>query len=216
MSTFQKYVGYWGTVIAGTAGVVTAIYSAFKYHNNIEISKYALTGIVFNFICSIVLFYLAVCSQSVMLTFPNVWRPELRIVIILCIVQVISSILIVASKPRYDTNDPKALQYQKAENEVKAAEKYYNEALEVFNKTDPSNSNYETIKEAADTRKSALSKAKENLGNIQLVTPAFDPLQYVSIALNSIIVVVLISTLNNETVESIMAVGKLQQTSLKG
>ena len=213
MTTFQKYVGRIGGIVAGLAGLATAATSAVRYHNNINISQAALTGIVFNFICSIVLLYVSICHNSLQLTFPNTWRPNLRLIQLLTLTQIIAGILVLGSSPKWKTADQQTA-FENAQRNLQQKEKAYYQALTAWNTAVKNNESKDTISKlqaTADSAKEAMNTAQDDYTKIAPILPSSDVMLYVSVAINLAAFLAIVYSFKHESAASIRAVAAMQK-----
>ena len=215
-TTFQKYVGRIGGIVAGGAGLVTAATSAVRYHNNMNISKAAITGIVFNFICSIILLYVSICHNSLQLTFPTTWRPNLRLIQLLTLIQIIAGILVLGSSPKWQTEEQQQA-VETARRNLQQKEKAFYPAFTAWENAKKSKAPADKINQlqaTADNAKKAMKTAQDAYDKIAPVVPSSDIMIYVSLGINLTVFLAIVYTFNHESAASIRSVAAMQKRSV--
>lgn len=205
MSTFQKYVGRIGGVVAASVGLISAGISGTRYHNNINISEAALTGIVFNFVCSIVLFYVSICHNSLQLTFPRTWRPNLRLIQGLTLIQIISQILVLGSSPRWETEQQRN-NFEEAKTNLNKAKNAYAKALTAWK-----NGKTDELQTKADQAKQKLIEMQNAYDAVAPVVPYNDGMLYVSLVINIIVFCAIVYSFSHDSISSIKSVAAMEK-----
>jgi hypothetical protein len=207
-SRFQKFIGRGTALIAGICGVIFAATAGIKYKNNMQISKLAITGIVVNYVCSILLMMMSFCDMCVVKMFSGVWRADVIAIIILCSVMAISSICVLASQPRRNSNDPKTEKYYEILAKRDKAQETLDKAIKKA-KADAS------LRSQAQEANLELAAIQQKLDDIAVVKPYTDPAQWGSLVLNLVFILTLVFSLRKESRQDIAAVATMQRGALK-
>ena len=210
-SRFQKFIGRGTALIAGICGVIFAATAGIKYKNNMQISKLAITGIVVNYVCSILLMMMSFCDMCVVKMFSGVWRADVIAIIILCSVMAISSICVLASQPRRNSNDPNTEKYYEILAERDKAQKALDEAI----KKAEADTNDASLRAQAQKANLELANIQQQLDDIAVVKPYTDPAQWGSLVLNLVFILTLVFSLRKESRQDIAAVATMQREALK-